>query len=50
MDKLKEYIYELLGQEIELNKLPSDTLNKLPFLFRNNYEFYSTKIVCCQNK
>lgn len=44
MDKLKEYIYELLGQEIELNKLPNNKLNKLPFLFRNNYEFYSTKI------
>lgn len=44
MEKLKEYIYELLGQEIELNKLPDDTLNKLPFLFRSNYEFYSTKI------
>lgn len=44
MDKLKGYIYELLGQEIELNKLPHNTLNKLPFLFRNNYEFYSTKI------
>ena len=44
MTKLKEYIYELLGQEIKLNKLPDNTLNKLPFLFRNNYEFYSTKI------
>ena len=44
MEKLKEYIYELLGQKIELNKLPDDTLNKLPFLFRNSYEFYSTKI------
>lgn len=44
MEKLKEYIYELFGQEIELNKLPDDRLNKLPFLFRNSYEFYSTKI------
>ncbi len=44
MEKLKEYIYELLGQEIELTKLPDHTLNKLPFLFRNSYEFYSTKI------
>lgn len=44
MEKLKEYIYELLGQEIELNKLPEDILNKLPFLFRNNYEFYTTKL------
>src|SRR5690554_5921518 len=44
MEKLNEYIYELLGQEIELNKLPEDILNKLPFLFRNNYEFYITKL------
>src|SRR5690606_5328327 len=44
MEKLNKYIYELLGQEIELNKLPEDILNKLPFLFRNNYEFYNTKI------
>lgn len=44
MDKLKEYIYELLDQEIELNKLPEITLNNLPFFFRSNYEFYSTKI------
>src|SRR5690554_501502 len=44
MEKLNEYIYELLGQEIELNKLPEDILNKLPFLFRNNYEFYTTKL------
>src|SRR5690554_2957807 len=44
MEKLKEYIYELLGQEIELNKLPKNILNKLPFLFRNNYKFYTTKL------
>ena len=45
MNKLTEYIYEVLGQEIKYDKLPEDTLNKLPFLFRNNYEFYSAKIL-----
>ncbi|RRJ86349.1 MarR family transcriptional regulator [Paenimyroides tangerinum] len=44
MEKLKEYIYHLLGQKIELKKLSDNILNKLPFLFRNSYEFYSTRI------
>lgn len=42
MEKLKEYIHQILGKDLEIKELPKDYTNKLPFLFKNNFNFYVT--------
>jgi hypothetical protein len=44
MEKLKEYIHQMLGEQLILKELPKENLNKLPFLFKNNYGFYTTEL------
>lgn len=44
MEKLKEYIHQILGKDLEIKELSKDYTNKLPFLFRNNFNFYSTHL------
>ncbi|WP_339838104.1 MarR family transcriptional regulator [uncultured Flavobacterium sp.] len=44
MEKLKEYIQQILGEQIVLNQLKEQVLNKLPFIFKNNYTFYHTEL------
>jgi hypothetical protein len=44
MEKLKEYIHQMLGEQLILKELPKESLNKLPFLFKNNYGFYTTEL------
>lgn len=44
MEKLKEYIQQILGEQLVLNQLKEEVLNKLPFIFKNNYTFYQTEL------
>lgn len=44
MEKLKEYIHQILGKDLEIKELPKDYANKLPFLFKNNFNFYITHL------
>lgn len=44
MEKLKEYIHQILGKDLEIKELSKDYINKLPFLFRNNFNFYVTHL------
>lgn len=44
MEKLKEYIHQILGKDLEIKELSKDYTNKLPFLFKNNFNFYVTHL------
>ncbi|MGL2963829.1 MarR family transcriptional regulator [Flavobacterium sp. RSB2_4_14] len=44
MEKLKEYIHQILGKDIEIKELSTDYTNKLPFIFKNNFNFYVTHL------
>ena len=44
MEKLKEYIHQILGKDLEIKELPKDYANKLPFVFKNNFNFYVTHL------
>ena len=44
MEKLKEYIHQILGKDLEIKELPNDYTNKLPFVFKNNFNFYVTHL------
>ena len=44
MEKLKEYIHQILGKDLEINELPKGYSNKLPFIFKNNFNFYITHL------
>lgn len=44
MEKLKEYIHQILGKDLEIKELAKEYTNKLPFLFRNNFNFYVTHL------
>ncbi|OOG78197.1 hypothetical protein [Flavobacterium sp. A45] len=44
MEKLKEYIHQILGKDLEIKELSKEYTNKLPFLFRNNFNFYVTHL------
>jgi hypothetical protein len=44
MEKLKEYIHQILGKDLEIKELPNDYTNKLPFVFKNNFNFYVTDL------
>ena len=44
MEKLKEYIHQILGKDLEIKGLSKDYTNKLPFVFKNNFNFYETHL------
>jgi hypothetical protein len=44
MEKLKEYIHQILGKDLEIKELPNDYTNKLPYIFKNNFNFYVTHL------
>lgn len=44
MEKLKEYIHQILGKDLEIKELSKEYTNKLPFLFKNNFNFYVTHL------
>ena len=44
MEKLKEYIHQILGKDLEIKELSKDYINKLPFIFQNNFNFYVTHL------
>ena len=44
MEKLKEYIHQILGKALEIKELSKELTNKLPFLFKNNFNFYVTHL------
>lgn len=44
MEKLKEYIHQILGKDLEIKELSNDYTNKLPFVFKNNFNFYVTHL------
>lgn len=44
MQKLKTYIHQILGKDLEIKELSKEYTNKLPFLFRNNFSFYVTHL------
>lgn len=44
MEKLKEYIHQILGKDLEIKELSKELTNKLPFLFKNNFNFYVTHL------
>lgn len=44
MEKLKEYIHQILGKDLEIKELPKEYTNKLPFIFKNNFNFYVTHL------
>lgn len=44
MEKLKEYIHQILGKDLEIKELSKDYANKLPFIFKNNFNFYITHL------
>ena len=42
MEELKKYFQQILGVQLEIQELESEQLNKLPFVFKSNFKFYST--------
>ena len=44
MEKLKEYIHQILGKDLEIKELPNNYTNKLPYIFKNNFNFYVTHL------
>ena len=42
MEELKKYFQQILGVQLEIKELESEQLNKLPFVFKSNFKFYST--------
>jgi hypothetical protein len=44
MEKLKEYIHQILGKDLEIKELSKEYTNKLPFIFKNNFNFYVTHL------
>lgn len=44
MEKLKDYIQQILGVQLEIKELQNEQLNKLPFIFKSNFKFYSTTL------
>ena len=44
MEKLKEYIHQILGKDLEIKELSKEYTNKLPFIFKNNFNFYVTNL------
>ncbi|GEC80092.1 hypothetical protein [Flavobacterium aquatile] len=44
MEKLKEYIHQILGKNLEIKELSKEFTNKLPFIFKNNFNFYVTHL------
>lgn len=44
MEKLKEYIHQILGKDLEINELSTDYTNRLPFIFKSNFKFYVTHL------
>jgi hypothetical protein len=44
MEKLKEYIHQILGKNLEIKELSKEYIHKLPFLFRNSFNFYVTHL------
>lgn len=43
-EKLLTYIEEIIGKQLILVAMNNEVLNKMPFLFRNNYDFYNTEL------
>ncbi len=44
MEKLKEYIHQILGKDLEIKELSKELTNKLPYIFKNNFNFYVTHL------
>ena len=44
MEKLKEYIHHILGKDLEIKELSKEYTNKLPYIFKNNFNFYVTHL------
>lgn len=44
MEKLKEYIHQILGKDLEIKELSKEYTNKLPYIFKNNFNFYVTHL------
>lgn len=44
MEKLKEYIHQIIGKDLEINELSTDYTNRLPFIFKSNFKFYVTHL------
>ena len=44
MEKLKEYIHQILGKDLEIKELPNDYTNKLPYILKNNFNFHVTHL------
>lgn len=44
MEKLKAYIHQILGKDLEIKELSKEYTNKLPFIFKNNFNFYVTHL------
>ena len=42
MEELKKYFQQILGVQLEIKELKKEQLNKLPFVFKSNFKFYST--------
>jgi hypothetical protein len=42
MEQLKKYFQQILGVQLEIQELKKEQLNKLPFVFKSNFKFYST--------